>query len=176
MTATGTEQARLLGEKIADWAIDTCYTSDSPRALTTAQLVTKQLAVTPRTDTRLREIGMGTWEGRTRQEIQTTDTEEWQQFWETPHLFQGRNGGETFTTLNNRSHASITDMMTQHAGETILVVSHRLTIKTIINQLLGHDIAQLTTLADVEPNSLSLIELTDGRIQVPLYSDISHYQ
>lgn len=175
LTSQGIRQAQLLGKKLASLPIDVCYTSDSPRAVKTAQLITQQLSLTPKADSRLREIGMGTWEGRTRLEIAETDQIEWQRFWEAPHLFQGDNGGETFQTLKTRSSASIKDLVDSHPQQKIMIISHRLTIKTIISSLLQRDLAELNSLADVEPNSLSILTLTDKEVKVISYSDTSHY-
>lgn len=176
LTDQGKEQARLLGEKFATTTFDACYTSDSPRALETAQLVTQYLPTTPVTDSRLREIGMGSWEGRTRQEIANVDGQEWHHFWETPHLYQAKNGGETFHHLRQRSMASIDEILLKHTDQKILIVSHRLTIKTIINQLLAQDLDALNSLADLEPNSLSSLTVTPQETTILSYSDTSHYQ
>lgn len=176
LTNQGIKQAQLLGEKFASLPIDICYTSDSPRASKTADLVTQYLPLIPQTDNRLREIGMGTWEGRTREEIAITDSLEWHRFWEDPQLFQGHNGGETFQTLRNRSSASIDEIVAKHPNQKILIFSHRLTIKTIINNLLQRDLADLTSLDDVEPNSLSILELKNDQAKVIAYSDTTHYR
>ncbi|RST96054.1 hypothetical protein CBF35_06550 [Vagococcus salmoninarum] len=69
LTAAGINQATLLGKAFKDETIAKCFTSDSPRALATAELVTAYLPVTPEVSPALREIGMGSWEGRTRQDI-----------------------------------------------------------------------------------------------------------
>ncbi len=175
LTSQGIRQAQLLAGKLACLPIETCYTSDSPRAFKTAQLVTQQLTVDLQTDSRLREIAMGTWEGRTRQEIAAKEPLEWQRFWESPHHFQGNNGGETFQMLENRSRAVIDEIINAHPQQKIAIISHRLTIKTLINSLLQRELAELHELPDVEPNSLSILNLKNGDVEVMAYSDTSHY-
>lgn len=175
LTSQGIQQAQRLGETLASLPIDACYMSDSPRAIQTTQLVTRRLELIPQTDQRLREISMGTWEGRTHDDIAKTDPLEWQTFWKKPHLFQGINGGETFQTLQKRSSASINEIITNHPQQHILIISHRLTIKTIINTLLQRDLTDLNNLGDVAPNSLSHLKLTHERLDILTYSDTTHY-
>lgn len=175
LTTAGINQATLLGEAFKNETIAKCYVSDSPRATATAALVTTHLPITIEETPALREIAMGSWEGQTREVIQKNDAVQWQRFWEEPHLFAADNGGETFSALESRSTKTLKAIIKQHPGEKILIVSHRLTIKTMINHLLQEPLDNLNQLTDVLPNSLTIMEVTNQETALIRYSDVSHY-
>lgn len=173
LTERGIEQATLLGEKLATEPIDLICTSPSIRAIKTSELVNQQLKVPVIKDDGFQEIDMGLWEGKTYTEIENKYPKEWNLFWDDPLNFQAENNGETFAELNKRSANSLEEMIKSLPGKHVAIVSHRITIKTMVSNLLD---IPLTELEDVLPNSLTKIVVEDGKASLIDYSNISHYQ
>ncbi|WP_368668829.1 histidine phosphatase family protein, partial [Acinetobacter baumannii] len=116
---------------------------------------------------------MGDWEGKTYQEIERACPEEWHRFWQTPLRFKADNKGETFEELSRRSQISIEKIIADHPGESIGIISHRITIKMIVADLLNISIDDLL---DVSPNSVTKIVVEKNKAILERYSDTSHYE
>lgn len=173
LTESGIKQATLLGEKLANEPIDLICTSPSVRAIRTSELVNQQLKVPVIKDDGFQEIDMGLWEGKTYTEIEHKYPKEWDLFWHDPLNFQAENKGETFADLNKRSANSLDEMIKTLPGKHVAIVSHRITIKMMVSNLLD---IPLTELEDVLPNSLTKIVVENGKATLIDYSNISHYQ
>lgn len=63
LNSRGLAQANELAHKLADKEFAAIYSSDLSRAVQTAEVIGRQLNLPVRTDTRLREICQGEWEG-----------------------------------------------------------------------------------------------------------------
>ncbi|MGX7023501.1 histidine phosphatase family protein [Vagococcus hydrophili] len=172
LTDKGVEQATLLGEKLVTEKVDIICTSPSIRAVKTSELINRSLNVPVMKDDGFQEIDMGDWEGKTYDEISRKYPEEWELFWHEPLKFKGENHGETFKELGERSTNSINEILEVLEGKTVAIVSHRITIKTMVSEILGKP---LNELEDVLPNSLTKIVFDEGKQDVEFYSDISHY-
>lgn len=163
LTATGIQQTLHLAKKLPNMGLTHCYTSDSQRTQQTALLLTSELNLPIKTDSRLREINMGPWEGKNKKEIQSSYYESWNNFWNSPHLYQSNGSGETFEELQHRSVRVLDAMINQHQGETILIVSHRITIKVMLAYLLNQPLAELWETGDIMPASLNCVEISAGQ-------------
>ncbi len=80
LTAKGREQARAIGPILthacADPAVLAYITSPYPRAITTMRIVREAIGLAPdgfTTDDRIREIGLGTWDGLTDAQARALD-------------------------------------------------------------------------------------------------------
>ena len=175
LTALGREQAQKLGEKLASLTFDACFCSDSLRAQETLALIQPQVKHAPQVTPAIAEIRMGSWEGRLRKEIAQEDPAEWDAFWHDPQNFQGLNGGETFASLAARAQQFLADLKQSGLSGDILIVSHRITIKVLLNLLSGEPLAHLGEMPDILPNSLSQVRLASAGTDILQYSDISHY-
>lgn len=175
LTPTGREQAHLLGKKLKHEDFTTAFISPSLRVLETFKLMSENLALTTKQHPDLQEIQMGCWEGQLQTEIAKQAPQEWYNFWHQPELFQGKNSGETFSDLSIRCENFLEMLKREDIGGKVLIVSHRLTIRTMINLLLKQELAQLTELADILPNSLTKIAWDGEKAYLKVYSDVSHY-
>lgn len=175
LTDLGKEQADLLGKKFKreNLQLDLFYSSPSPRALETVNIINQSLGVETLEEFGFQEINMGIWEGKTYPEIIEKNPEEWHNFWEKPEDFKADNKGETFEELSCRSFSSLKKAIKANEGKQIGIVSHRITIKSMIANLLGISKSELE---DVEPNSVTKVSILDGVTTLEVYSDISHYE
>jgi alpha-ribazole phosphatase/probable phosphoglycerate mutase len=124
----GREQARKLAGDL-DATVSVVYSSDLARARETAEILAGPLGLEIRVDPRLRERGFGSWEGLTTPEIE-------ERFGEAHRLWRegegpGTEDAEPFEAFSARIEAFLGDVLRQHPGEEVLVVSHGGSIRAI---------------------------------------------
>lgn len=180
LTAAGRLQAAKLHERLRTVDFAKVYASTSPRAIMTAEIISgKKREHIGRLDG-LREINMGLWEGRQVGDIQKEYGEEFDNFFSRPHLYVPTAGGETYAKLRERAVSAVEAILSEAAQSDaqeghILVVTHRMTLRTLMNHFAGNALEGMGEAPDIPPASLSSIAFRDGRAQVELYGDISHY-
>lgn len=120
---TGREQARALAEVARGEGIVAVYTSPLIRARETAEIVAAALGLEPRPDDRLKEVDVGDWQDRLKDDIAREEPEQWAAFgrggedWRFP-------GGESLLEQQERVIAALVDI-TQAGDLPALVVCHR---------------------------------------------------
>jgi len=92
-------------------------------------------------DTRLIELGFGTWEGRTPDELTAVDPEILNRFRHDP-VTHAPAGAETLTVFRDRVISAWDSLLEHHAGKHVLVVSHagviRMAVAHVLNIPLQH--------------------------------------
>lgn len=127
---TGREQARALAEAARGEGLVALYTSPLSRARETAEIVGAELGLEPRPDDRLKEVDVGDWEGRLKDDIAREDPDGWAAFgrggeeWRFP-------GGESLPQQQKRVIAALVDI-TQAGDLPALVVCHRGVIRAAL--------------------------------------------
>jgi broad specificity phosphatase PhoE len=106
--------------------------SDLSRAAETAATLTALLGVPLRLDSRLREHGMGSWEGLTRDEVAQRYPEQYAD-WTAGRLVRGR-GGEDPSEVAERALAALADLPSARVA---VVVTHGGTAGRLVERLLG---------------------------------------
>jgi broad specificity phosphatase PhoE len=100
------------------------------RALQTAEIIGKHYQMDIARDSRLTDMHLGTWEGKTRAEL--ADTPEYQQFLSSPHGASVP-GGENLEQVRRRAVAGIEQVLEDSAtGDTVVVVTHSTIIRTLL--------------------------------------------
>ncbi len=130
LNRTGKAQAVDLASQVASSSIEAVYSSDLRRAVETARIIASRLHVESRVDRRLREIGLGEWEGMLIGDIMEKYPQEWRMR-EIDPLNARSPGGETLGELADRvvSFAGETSRLRPNA--TLLVISHGLAIAAL---------------------------------------------
>ncbi|GGG69668.1 histidine phosphatase family protein [Paenibacillus radicis (ex Gao et al. 2016)] len=175
LTPEGRRQAARLGDRLQMVKFDAIYSSPSPRALTTAQIISGSTADNIMKLDELKEIHMGVWEGQSAPAIQNEHSGEWEHFFKAPHLYRPTGQGETFSELLDRTITAVEKILQDCKGETVLVVSHRMTLKTLMNHYSGMQLSDMGDLPDVPSASLSKIVFHHSEPTIELYGDSSHY-
>lgn len=158
LNTIGQEQAQKLGVYLKDggWELDAIYSSDLKRAYGTAQEIATVLGMDVVNEVRLREINVGIFQGKTREEIQAQHPEEWAQ-WRTDDGFVAPNG-ESRLQLRARAYEAWQEVTEQDDASTIMLVAHGGTIRQLMEQLIpADDLPQLyfvnTSLTILERNA-----------------------
>jgi broad specificity phosphatase PhoE len=120
----GREQARALAERAAqeERPIVALYTSPLVRARETAEIVGGRIGLEPRPDDRLKEVDVGEWQDRLKDDVERDDPEGWKAF-RAGGAFRFP-GGESFPEQQERVIAALVDI-TQRGELPALVVCHR---------------------------------------------------
>lgn len=176
LTKKGIKDAKLLGDRLREIDIDIIYSSLSPRAMNTSKIIKGKRNIEIVAEQALKEMNVGSWQGRTWDDIKRSSPQEYHNYWNAPHLYAGINGGENFYQTQNRAVALIDNIIHERKYKNILLVSHGVTVQSIIAHYQNKAIDKLWELPLVQGTSLSLIEVDDGKIKIPYLGDISHLQ
>lgn len=112
------------------------YTSPLTRCSEFALELAQRHDLPLHTDDRFKEIGFGTWEGKTAAEIKAGDPDILHHFWRNP-LEQRPQGAEPMQEFVDRVSAAWQDLLSQHVGEHLLIVCHAGVIRASLLYLLG---------------------------------------
>jgi probable phosphoglycerate mutase len=134
----GRWQAEHLAVRLANDHIAAFYCSPMRRTVETASIIAQPYGFTPIHREGLREIHHGRWETMRRAEVEEKYPDEYAAWQEDPFIFAPE-GGESGLSVMARSLPVIREIILEHTGATIAVVSHKATIRLIISSLLGFD-------------------------------------
>ena len=175
LSEEGIFQAERLSERLADDSIKAVYSSPLKRTVYTATILALPHGLTPIIREGLREIDHGHWEGLTRAEVESQFAEEYAAWEEDPYTF-APSGGENGVSIIARALPVIREIVIQHRGKNILVVSHKATLRLLISSVLGFDSRGYRDRLDQSPASLNVVDFKDPvRARLMLFNDVSHY-
>lgn len=175
LSELGVKQAEWLSLAMQSTPLDKIYASSSPRALRTAEIIRGERTIPLETSDAFKEIGMGVWEGCDSTELEAEYPAQYRYFWEDPEKFKVE-GSETFAEVQARALEKLQDILAQHEGETVLIVTHTVVIKLLMAYFEGRVMQKLWDLPYINPTCLSRIDFTDGVPEILLHGDTSHYE
>lgn len=171
----GREQVRCLGDRLRRESIAAVYCSPLSRTAETADILAKPHELSPIHRDGLREISHGRWEGLTRREVEKRFPEEYLSWEADPFTFAPQDGESGLGVLA-RALPVIRDIVVAHPAETVLVVSHKATLRLILSSLLGFDARGYRDRLDQSPACLNVVDFKDPtRARLMLFNDVSHY-
>lgn len=175
LSSEGREQAARLGERLRDDEIGAIYSSPLSRTVETARIIAGKCSLDFQLSDGLREIRHGRWEGLTRQEVEARFAQEYSDWQQDPFSFAPA-GGESGVSVLARALPAIREIVVRHAGENVLVVSHKATIRLLLSSLLGFDPRGYRDRLDQAPACLNVLDFRDSvRARLMLFNDTSHY-
>ncbi|MHC4137223.1 MAG: histidine phosphatase family protein [Planctomycetota bacterium] len=170
----GRRQARRLADRLAGTAVAALQASDLARAAETARILGDALGLEPALLPAWREIDLGDLEGEASLETVRAHGELISAAARADGPL-GR-GGESFGEFHARIVAGYERLCRDHAGQTVLVVSHGGTLKALIAHLIGLDPARIGRLSLRGNTSLSTVDFQHGRPQLTLLNCTSHLE
>jgi broad specificity phosphatase PhoE len=141
LNASGLAQAQQIAGLLVGAGIQTIYCSDLQRALLTAQIIGNKLGIIPQVDNRLREIHLGAWEGMLVEQIKSKYPEIWHRRQLDPVNVHPP-GGENLSELALRVWAAGNQIAGNHPNETVLIVSHGVSLACLICRVRGLPLEQ----------------------------------
>ena len=173
LTEVGRAQAKRAAEAIAAMGkIDAIVSSPKKRALETARYCADALSIDAHdieTVDGFREIDFGDLEGLTRDEASARLGAEWVG----PHA--DAPNGETVAALHRRVTRARLKTLEAHEGQTILVVTHMMPIKSVIRQALGSNAESFRHMF-LDLASVSVVEFYGDYGVVRTFNDVAHHR
>jgi probable phosphoglycerate mutase len=171
----GREEIRRLAERLSREKISAVYASPLGRTVETARILAAPHHLEVQMCDGFREISHGHWEGMKRSDVEEKFPDEMAEWEKDPYTFAPP-GGESGLAVTARALPALIDLVRQHLGENILVVSHKATIRLLLSSLLGFDPRRYRDELDQKPAALNIVDFRDPtRARLTLFNDTSHY-
>lgn len=132
----GRSQAATLAERLVRLKAARVVTSDLLRASATAEAIATASGIGVEVDAGLREIHVGSWEGRTAVEV-AAENPWFEDALHTGRDFRRSETGETAEEAGERVAGVLARVASAHPGETTVVVGHGLALRVGLSLFLG---------------------------------------
>ena len=160
----GIENAKKVGHYLKDIDFDAVFVSPQKRAQDTAKNILAGFETNLDINTvhNLREMEFGEWDGQP--EVDYHHFEEFQNLVHRPHHYDpSAFGGETFEELIERALTVFNDISKQYPDGTVLIVSHGLTLQSILKHLDGSTIEDIRSGRLLDNTSITIIDNTESK-------------
>ena len=155
----GVAQAERAGERIAALrGVKAVYASPMERTKETAAPIAKALGLRVRTNKGLLEADFGSWTGKKLSDL--TKRADWETVQRYPSGFRFPDG-ESFSEMQERICGTIQQLVADHPGQKIVVVSHADPIKAAIADAMGTHLDLFQRIV-VGPTSISAVLYSPG--------------
>jgi broad specificity phosphatase PhoE len=141
LAPAGVRQAEATRDLLAARPVHACYCSPLVRAVQTAAIIAAPHGLTPTPLAELTECDVGEWEGLDWDTIRDREPEAYRRYMADPATVPYP-GGESFADVHSRAAPALDRLLTDHAGQTLLVVSHHVVNRTYLAAQLGLPIRQ----------------------------------
>jgi probable phosphoglycerate mutase len=176
LTERGRAQAAELARALADEQITAVYSSDLGRAADTAAEVASLHNLQVTAEGRLREINVGAWTGKNRDEINAEFPGGLKAWASQPSAYELPDG-ETIGAAQARALEFFGDRMPAHSGEAVVVISHGALCQTILVNAIGGTVDDLWLKEGVDNCQISRLEWTADRgLQLIQLVDVRHLE
>jgi probable phosphoglycerate mutase len=117
----------------------------------------------------LAEMEFGTWEGLTFAEVQESHPDDLDRWLGSLDFVPG-DAGESFRDVEKRVLASLDRLVTEHAGQTVLAVSHVTPIKVLVAHALGAPLESVFRM-ELAPASVTVLSFyADGTSSMRMFN------
>jgi broad specificity phosphatase PhoE len=161
LSERGVQQAQQLGQALDSFPLAALYSSPLQRTYQTALPIASPHQLTVQTLDDLVEGRFGTWEGLSRAEVLARSAQDQAQLlaWEQDATIAPPQG-ESLAQVRDRVCQAVDQLAEQHAGQTIVLVSHVGPIKVLLCQALE---APLTSIRHIflDPATISVVDWSE---------------
>jgi probable phosphoglycerate mutase len=170
LSEEGRNQIRATADWLAPLAeeIDVVVSSPVRRTHESAEIIGVRLDKEVRTEDGLAEMEFGFWDGLTFAELRERHPDELDAW--LGSLDEPAGGGESFRVVEKRVLASLDRLLEEHAGRTVLVVSHVTPIKVLVARALGAPLESVHRM-EMAPASVSVLSFfADGNAALRMFN------
>lgn len=175
LSEMGILHAQKLAEQLKDIPFAVAYSSTSDRAKETARYLTAGRTLAIHYEDDLREIFLGNWQGQTIEDIMETNRFDYELYKNYPAQFVATHT-ESFGAVTERAMYTLKNIAKIYPHEHILIVSHAVTIKCIINAILGRGIDQLWSAPYIEGTSVTIVDRLEESWHIKVIGSTQHLQ
>jgi broad specificity phosphatase PhoE len=174
LNETGRRQAKQLALVLNDQIISAIYSSPLRRARQTADVIAHGRSLDVIVEDALKEFDAGDMNGLTIDDV----NKNYENFFERwidgdPDLRMPR--GESVGELKDRAWPVVERIVVNHSDESVVVVSHTVTILTVINSALGMALADFRKMR-VSVGSISVLEFGEYGVSLIRFNDTCHWE
>ena len=170
---TGFAQAEAVAGRIAlQWKPDAIYAGSLSRTLQTAQPTARLFNLTVHPETDLVDVDCGGWQGFSPQEVRTKWPAEYELYLHAPREFQFP-GGESLEAARLRAFKKVNQLAQEHAGQTIMLVSHTALNRLILLSMIGMDSSGFWKFRQ-DTCAINAFEVENGLCTLNLLNETSH--
>jgi len=173
LTQKGIDNAIKLGESLKDIDLNHIYCSPLGRAVDTARYIRGDRNTKITKIESLKEMGFGAWEGMKNEKIKEMYKEQQDNFWNNPQLYKSVNG-ESFDNIIDRVRKAFNEIIKTTTGENILIITHTVVIKAIYLIIKKYSLEDFWKPPFLYDTCLTILEVSDKKIDIILEADISH--
>jgi broad specificity phosphatase PhoE len=167
LSADGRLQVQALAERLRDGPIRAIYTSPYERTRQTSAILAAEILAQGRPMDAIPRDGL--------REIKSKYPEEYTAWEADPFTFAPK-GGESGVAVLARALPVLRDIVVAHPDDSVLVVSHKATIRILLASLLGFDARGYRDRLDQAPACLNVVDFKDPvHPRLMLFNDVSHY-
>ena len=148
LTKNGELQALETKDALGSHVINRAYVSPLQRAQETMGIILSDRELIAIKSNNLKEIGLGPWEGKTKEETKISHPTEYDYFWNKQHEFS-LSGAETYQQLQERLVSELKNIFEEEKHKTILVVTHWIAIKVVMAYFTSTPLNVLSSLPDL---------------------------
>lgn len=173
LTPRGQRQVALVAERMAETRLDAIYSSDLSRSLTTAEAVgrAQKARLRPVAVRELRELNLGVWEGLTFKEIMEKYPDALKARYEDLANFK-IDGGESLDEMSRRVMPAFEQIVADHRGGEVCVVSHSGVNRILLTRMLGAPLERIFRI-DQDFACLNVVDIfNDGTPLVRRINDL----
>jgi broad specificity phosphatase PhoE len=173
LTPDGLKMARAFAEAYRATPWRAIYSSSLRRGITTAQPLCDTMGMDLQVSANLVEIAYGRWEGLTREKVDESFHDDYTR-WLADPAWHAPTGGELATVVARRGLQVIDEIKQKFSDGSVLVVSHKATIRIILCGLLGIDVGRFRYRLGCPVGSVIVVEIESEGPLLKTLADRTH--
>jgi probable phosphoglycerate mutase len=173
LTPLGERQAEATAAVIATRSVAALYTSDLRRAVESAHAIERVTGLTAVRSAALRERSLGELSDLPFKELAARYPADWAAI-ESANLDARPPGGESLRDCSQRLRPFLGEVLARHAGERIVLVSHRMLLDHLLRLLLGVEETAPRCTFDTDNGGIHRVLHWDGCVRVLELNGTAH--
>jgi len=169
---TGREQARRIAQRLVGEPIVAVYAGPLRRTLATAEPIAAAKGLSVQLLTGLIDIDFGVWQGLTPDEVAVRYPGDYDLWLNQPDQVHFP-GGESLRQVRDRAMSAVRALAEKYAGETVVLVSHKIVNKVILCAVLGLSEGAIWRI-EQDNAAINRFEFQDGAWLVQSLNDTCH--
>lgn len=175
LNGRGLRQAEMLALSLRNERIDRIYSSGLERAKKTAEKIAAYHSMDVHVRDDFREMDQGIFEGLEFSHIRKNYPDVLRQWRQEPETLRLPGGEETLGCVQRRAFSAVLDIESRFGSENVMVVSHNLTIITLLCKFAGASLKEFRNYM-VDEASKSVVDIRKGKFTVISVNDVSHLE
>ena len=172
LNANGVKQAGIIGNRLSKLDIDAFYSSPLVRAFETTKIIASFHDKNVNVLDELTDIHFGDWQGLYKKDVMKKFSDVYQMWEKSPDMAEIP-GAETLADVRKRLIAGFNKLLSVHQNGTVVIVSHGLTNKVALCEILGLDNSHFWKVKQ-DNGAINILKYTERGTKLFVMNDTSH--